>query len=265
MPRYIKEKFDPVTLEIIAEFICGDDDERFPIYRSSSHLTPFFKNIGINVVHDGSTRKWWVLDVLNSLSLDDLEKVILRLVDIREYKGDKVLLDTACSAMTDILFMENMSVFFEGRDPVIVPLQKQKNPIIKTNQDFDDVSEEEFLKKDFEENDITKIGLDSVIEAILKERIQEAQKCVNNKIWLSAIFMTGSSLEGLLLGVASKYPKQFNQAKATPKSNKKVKPYDKWTLAEFINVAYELNFLGLDVKKFSHAMRDFRNYIHPYQ
>jgi hypothetical protein len=23
--------------------------------------------------------------------------------------------------------------------------------------------------------------------------------------------------------------------------------------------------LGLDVKKFSHALRDFRNYIHPYE
>jgi hypothetical protein len=40
----------------------------------------------------------------------------------------------------------------------------------------------------------------------------------------------------------------------------------KWIIAnDFINVARDLNLVGEDVKKFSHALRDFRNYIHPYQ
>lgn len=33
----------------------------------------------------------------------------------------------------------------------------------------------------------------------------------------------------------------------------------------FIDVAHGLGALKLDVKKFSHELRDFRNYIHPYQ
>ena len=33
----------------------------------------------------------------------------------------------------------------------------------------------------------------------------------------------------------------------------------------FIKRFSELGFLKEDVKKFSHALRDFRNYIHPYQ
>jgi hypothetical protein len=32
-----------------------------------------------------------------------------------------------------------------------------------------------------------------------------------------------------------------------------------------INVAHEAGWLDLDVKKFSHALREFRNLIHPYQ
>jgi len=32
-----------------------------------------------------------------------------------------------------------------------------------------------------------------------------------------------------------------------------------------IDVAFELKIIKEDVKKFSHALRDFRNYIHPYQ
>lgn len=30
-------------------------------------------------------------------------------------------------------------------------------------------------------------------------------------------------------------------------------------------MAYELNIIHEDVKKFSHVLREFRNYIHPYQ
>ena len=32
-----------------------------------------------------------------------------------------------------------------------------------------------------------------------------------------------------------------------------------------IEVAHEVGWIQLDVKKFSHALRDFRNIIHPYQ
>ena len=36
-------------------------------------------------------------------------------------------------------------------------------------------------------------------------------------------------------------------------------------MSNFIDVSHKLGFLGLDVKKYSHSLRDFRNYIHPYQ
>ncbi|MCX6797672.1 MAG: hypothetical protein NTX66_00410 [Candidatus Falkowbacteria bacterium] len=78
--------------------------------------------------------------------------------------------------------------------------------------------------------------------------------------------MAGSTLEGLLLGVAAKYPKEFNQSVSSPKDeNNKVKAFQYWTLDNLINVSHEAGFLGLDVKKFSHALRDFRNYIHPFE
>ena len=38
-----------------------------------------------------------------------------------------------------------------------------------------------------------------------------------------------------------------------------------WTLASLIDVAHEVGLLDLDVKKFSHVLRDFRNFIHPYE
>jgi hypothetical protein len=71
---------DSATLDALADFVCGDDTERFPVYRSSSYLTRFFQAVNVSAVHDGTTRKWWVLGVLQQLDPTQIEKVILRLV-----------------------------------------------------------------------------------------------------------------------------------------------------------------------------------------
>ena len=68
------------------------------------------------------------------------------------------------------------------------------------------------------------------------------------------------------LGAAQKEPARFNRAAASPKANDgKVKHFPDWSLAQFIDVACEIDLLKPDVKKFSHGLRDFRNYIHPYE
>ena len=69
-----------------------------------------------------------------------------------------------------------------------------------------------------------------------------------------------------MLGTASVRAKDFNQSSLSPKDKLgKVKQFEEWTLNDFINVARDLGLVGEDVKKFSHALRDFRNYIHPFQ
>ena len=44
-----------------------------------------------------------------------------------------------------------------------------------------------------------------------------------------------------------------------------MRKFHEWSLADFINVAKEVGLLKDDVQKFSHALRDFRNYIHPFE
>ena len=127
-------------------------------------------------------------------------------------------------------------------------------------------SEDEFLKKDFGDIPITEIDLDEHLIQILTNRYEEAQKALKNGLPLSTIFMCGSILEGLLLGMANKYPKDFNKSELSAKNKDgKVKTFNFWTLSQFIDAAHDLGILGLDVKKFSHYLRDFRNYIHPYE
>ena len=52
----------------IAEMVCGDSPFNFFPYRSSSILTRFFIDLNMDYVHDGSTRRHWVNDVLKELS-----------------------------------------------------------------------------------------------------------------------------------------------------------------------------------------------------
>lgn len=97
--------------------------------------------------------------------------------------------------------------------------------------------------------------------------MNEIRQCLSVKAPLSAIFLIGSTLEGVLLGIASKYPAIYNRAHSAPKDAKtsKIRNFNEWKLNNFIDVSCEVGFLKEDVKKFSHALRDFRNYIHPYQ
>ncbi len=267
MKIHLSNKPDPATLESIADFICGDNNERYPVYRSSSYLTRFFKNIDINAEHDGSTRKWWVLNVLEQLPLNFLEKVILHLVDIREYKANKDELKIAIKSMNDILFMENLKIGLDGSTPYLKKLGDKEQIILDDeiiNETQDEV--ESFLEREFKEQDISIIGLGSEVTNILQSRIIEAQNNLKHGNYLSSVIIVGSILEGLLLGVASKFPAEFNRASSAPKDKQiKVRRFQDWKLSEFINAACELGFIDLDIKKFSHAVRDFRNYIHPYE
>ena len=54
-------------------------------------------------------------------------------------------------------------------------------------------------------------------------------------------------------------------ARTAPQKDGKPKIFPEWSLANLIDTAHELGILKEDVRKFSHALRDFRNYIHPLQ
>jgi hypothetical protein len=258
---------DHATLEALAEFVCGDDTERFPVYRTGSQLTRFFQGIGIDASHDGSTRKWWVLETLQRLPPGEIEKVILRLADPREYGGDNEKLRLAVRTANGILAIENLAVAFDGATPELrrtAGIQLDAEELAKAAPAPD---EDSFLERRFAEDlRIDELGLDVVITGFLQDRVDEAQACPRDKVSLGTIILLGSTLEGLLLAVSLQYPKAFMSSSAAPKDRSgKTKQLHEWTLSELINVAQNLGVLDVDVGKFSHVLRDFRNYIHPYQ
>lgn len=129
-----------------------------------------------------------------------------------------------------------------------------------------ELTESEFLKQEFAKIDLSSFGFDFQFEEVIKQRFEEIEKSLQSEASLSVIFLCGSTLEGLLLHVATQNPQKFNTSSSAPKDKEgNIKHFHEWTLDNLINVAYETDFIKLDIKKFSHILKDFRNYIHPRQ
>ena len=249
---------DEQALEALAEFICGDDKDTAPIYRSGGMLTRFFQAAGLpRFAHDGSTRKWWTLSALQQCTPDELRTVILRLASPREYRSDAPSTRKAINTLNHILQLEGLRVDLKDGQPLIVPV-----PI-----EFDlGTDDEEKALLPQPPPDFLALGLDVGVGDLLALRWREAQLCVDNKAYLSATIAMGSLLEGLLLGVLMHRPEVANRSKSAPKnSTGKVKEFPDWTLSQMIDVAHSVDWIDLDVKRFSHSLREFRNLIHPYQ
>lgn len=122
-----------------------------------------------------------------------------------------------------------------------------------------------FLEKDYTIPDAHALPIDANVASIIDNRLHEIPVVLKAGGYLSAILLCGSVLEAVLLGAALQDPGRFGRSQASPKNKGKVKPLHEWSLAQLVDVACEINILEPDIKKFSHGLRDFRNYIHPYQ
>ena len=125
-------------------------------------------------------------------------------------------------------------------------------------------SEYDFLAKEYSQLNLDRLNIDAQFQQVIEQRIGEIHKCLKADAALAVIFLCGSTLEGLLLDGATKNSQPFNQANSSPKDkNGNAKQFHEWTLDSLINVAHEVGLLSLDIKKHSHSLKDFRNYIHP--
>lgn len=116
------------------------------------------------------------------------------------------------------------------------------------------------------DSNIEKLPIDPQLVPIVKARLKEAKVAQDNGAYLAVVFLCGSVLEGVLLGAALKFPERFNKAAAAPKAkNGSPRRFPDWSLARLVDVAREIKLLPPDVKGWSHELRNFRNYIHPYE
>jgi len=263
---HLGRRLDPATLDAIADIICGDNIERYPKYRTGGQLTRFFKDAGINAAHNGDTRKKWVLEILEQLEPQGLENVILRLSDLKEYRGVIDELKKAVKEMNSALAMDDFKVSFENNRPVMKFANPMKIDDAIVSEPLKN-EEAKFLNTQFSDDiKVSDLNLDSVLTGYLQDRVDEIQNIPRDKVHLGSIFLLGSTLEGILLAVGLNNQKLFMSAKSAPqdKTTNKTMKIHEWKLSALINVAYEVGYVSRDVKEFAGVLRDFRNYIHPH-
>ena len=127
-------------------------------------------------------------------------------------------------------------------------------------------SEQDFLSREYSQVNLAHLNIDTPFQRVIEQRIIEIHKSLKADAALAVIFLCGSTLEGLLLDAATKNAQQFNQTNSAPKDkNGNSRQFHEWTLDSLINAAHEVGLLSLDIKKHSHSLKEFRNYIHPRQ
>ncbi|MCA6080259.1 MAG: hypothetical protein LE169_05180 [Endomicrobium sp.] len=248
------------TLEYLRELI----NEKIK-YRSGPKLVEFFNAFGFNDTYcKGFPSRWWYIeDKLKQINnTPNLCKCIRNVFAPINFVGEFDKLDSLIADFNKYISFDGWLVVRQDKEIIFVD---STDSFLKRNVDSKITdSENEFLNKEFEDINLKYLNIDSLLQKIITERIEEIKKCMHSKANLSTIFMCGSVLEGLLLSIMIKYPEKFNQADSAQKdSDNKIKPFPKWKLGESIDTACELGFILEDVKKFSHVLRDFRNYIHP--
>ena len=233
-------------------------------YRSGPKLVSFFNDLGFNDSYGQGFPSRWVYtdEKLTQINgTPELDKCIKKLFAPVNFIGRFTELNNFIKEFNQFLAFDKWKVIRNEAEITFAKADK-----INFDDSSGGIKEDEFLKREFSEISLEKIGLDGIVTETIKLRFEEIKKCLTAEAPLSVLFLAGSTLEGILLGIALKHPKEFNQSKSSPKNKEgKVKQFQDWTLSNYIDVAYDVGLLMEDVRKFSHSLRDFRNYIHPYE
>lgn len=247
------------TLEKLRNLINEETE-----YRSGPKLVQFFNSLGFRDSYgQGFPSRWMYTDeCLSEINgTPELDRCIRNVLAPVNFIGNYEALDKHIEDLNQYLAFDKWKIIRDGAE-----LRFQKLDKVEINESQKSETIDEFLSKEFTDVDISKLGLEASISQVLRHRISEIEKCYNAKSPLSVVFLAGSTLEGIFLGLASMYPKQFNMANASPKDeNGKVKQFHEWSLAAYIDVGNQIGLIEHDTHKFSHSLRDFRNYIHPFE
>lgn len=247
------------SLEKLRELINEETE-----YRSGSKLVHFFNGLGFNDQYSqGFPSRWMYTDAkLEAINgKPELDKCIKQVLSPINFIGRVAELDGFIKDLNQYLAFDKWKVIRKEAEITFLRLEK-----VEIEEPSEETTENDFLEREFNNVNVRGLGLEGAVTDVLNFRLKEIEKCFSSDSPLAVILLAGSTLEGILLGLAIKYPKEFNTAKSSPKDcNGKVKAFHEWHLASFIDVAKDLGLIQHDTHKFSHSLRDFRNYIHPFE
>ena len=155
----------------------------------------------------------------------ELEKCLKMVFEPQNFIGRYKVLDDCIASFNQYLAYDNLKVI--RKDKYITFSKADDIDFSYKNEEIDEELDEKenFLNKEYKDISLEGIGLDSSLTNVLTLRLKEIRKCLNADTPLAVIFLSGSVLEGLLLGFAMNHPKEFNQSTSVPKKEGENKPF----------------------------------------
>lgn len=234
-------------------------------YRSGPKIIDFFSTFDyMDTYGQGFPARWAYTDFrLGRINKTEKIKICIQtLFNPINYMDDLKRLDSLIANFNKYLQFDKFRVARRNTEIFI-------ESVSEVNLDENLNTEEENLENNFIKHefnvDCSKLNLIPALVPIIDKRMQEIEKAFKAEAYLSVVLLAGSTLEGLFLNIASLNPKVFNLSRQSPKKDGKVKNFDQWTLNNFIEVSHSIGILEKDTYRFSKELRDFRNYIHPFQ
>lgn len=106
---------------------------------------------------------------------------------------------------------------------------------------------------------------DHALKVVLTEYLQQTDRAKKAAGYLGVIVGCGAIVEGLLTWVLLKREEEaLRSVKAAKDKQGNIMPLRKWNLTNLIDVAAACGCIGQIAKEASWALKDFRNFIHPY-
>ncbi|QSR87654.1 hypothetical protein EM20IM_04875 [Candidatus Methylacidiphilum infernorum] len=255
------KKWDKGTLYSLAGIICSTESPGPPLEGKIKRLFSSARLHCPKYLPSHNCNNWdryalqeWTYEMLLILAQfpENIEEIIKRLADPREYAGDPKKVEEVVTKLNKILAVEGYEIKLDGIKPQLIEIeprliQDPEKPLVFLNPP-----------------DFTPLTNDQLLRKILHERWMEVRKCWEAGAYVAALVMMGSLLEGVLLAVAEANPEEANRSNASPKDMKgQPKAFCDWMLNDLINVAHERGWIQGHVKKFSHILREYRNIVHP--
>ena len=102
---------------------------------------------------------------------------------------------------------------------------------------------------------------DPTLRRILEEFHREAAAVYERGQHIASVFLSGGILEGVLTFALNRREAEAKEKYRELRRQPRELP--EWSLEDLITVAQSLNLIGEGPAKAAHAVRDFRNLIHP--
>jgi hypothetical protein len=228
-----------VVLRMEEGYVCNFTDRRF---------AEFFEDFDVDIgdpryCEDGTSKAKRLRRFLRSADSDLTGRVLKALLDYRQV------------SIPDPLREQDLDAYQKVVERLTTPANPPAPKPAASEQD-------NLLQRAFEPALFTDLPLDRRMTEVITSRMAEAQKCLQAGAYLATVILCGSVLEGMCEGFGKRNADEVKRG-FRDRFNRQPPRLEDWKLVEWILVLAQLGHLSPTIEKFSHSLREFRNYVHP--